>query len=1065
MAEKTFKYDFFISYRHADPDLEIASYLHRLLEQYKIPKEIQKKSGKTKISRVFRDEDELSASSDLSQDIRNQLSNSEFLIVICSPNTRQSRWVEQEIRTFMEVRDGRHILPVLIEGEPEDSFPDILLETEPMAADFRGVTRKDIRKRCKSELLRLVAPALHCSYDELKQRHKTYQMQRVAIGASILTVIALLFFSYSTYQSIQIAKNYREKQENQARLLADKSAQLLEEADREAALLVAMEALPENEADDSMPLVGDAQTALENALYLYSLPEHTGYFPNRILHMQNYATSTYTLDKEARILATYDAQDILYFWDLDSEELISTYNLLERDLSCKDIFIISDQLALICTSKVVIAFHYTENEVVWEWSLAEEYSYINDFDLNPEKTLLACINMETVYDEEFNSQDYLHVSYLNMDGTLSDTVRTPIDSGTYISESFWAPDNNRLFIETYIYDKKENTELYAADLNNNSLEHYLTLPYSTGIANGNLEFAFSDESTLIYLWYELYPSWDYYYPVLSYHVHCMDINTQETLWQVDGEGVSRDRKPQISFLDITYDDGSTEILTTVNIFSEVINIFRGEIISETHYNGIISTVINQDPMQIHLSETGTLYRINIANGTMLNEYYGRSTLGVEDILAAEVLSEDELIIFKEDTGNIYLFNRKHDDSGLLFEGSEYASSSAIYSNNDQYVMNVSHDYDNDIETITLWESATGKIYYQDEIQLDETESTEHWGFFGNEYIYLTTAHDIYLYSISEKAMLTHYNYNEVIGNTSEYLEDMEMIQTINSCEPCFFFSDVNGDIIKLSGIDLASSIIFSAEAISEIIDYEDTGLNYTDYEFTVSPQGTYIAIYRTEYGSMTVEPTSLYLWNCEKQEETWIPTIYLHYEEYSSLIHYLFSDDDSHLLIYDNDKHVHSIDLATGTEQAIIDLEGDSYRAFWYSPDMRYIFLHSYDYLLKVYDTENQEYSMITDNIDIEVTSWRFYDDDQYLHIESDGAFTYPYQFMLRRIDDGEYEVFSTLSTSVSANKNSYLTTDDENGMYQYKRLSLDEMLAKAREFLGDRKLTELEKQKYNIED
>ena len=112
MAENTFKYDFFISYRHGDPDTQIAQYLQRALEHYKIPKEIREKSGKQKISRVFRDNEELSASFDLAGEIREQLRSSEFLIVVCSPRTRESRWVMQEIQTFIELRGREYILPV-----------------------------------------------------------------------------------------------------------------------------------------------------------------------------------------------------------------------------------------------------------------------------------------------------------------------------------------------------------------------------------------------------------------------------------------------------------------------------------------------------------------------------------------------------------------------------------------------------------------------------------------------------------------------------------------------------------------------------------------------------------------------------------------------------------------------------------------------------------------------------------------------------------------------------------------------------------------------------------------
>ena len=46
MDSKIFKYDFFISYRHGNPDTDVARYLQKLLEHYKIPRDIQKKYGK-----------------------------------------------------------------------------------------------------------------------------------------------------------------------------------------------------------------------------------------------------------------------------------------------------------------------------------------------------------------------------------------------------------------------------------------------------------------------------------------------------------------------------------------------------------------------------------------------------------------------------------------------------------------------------------------------------------------------------------------------------------------------------------------------------------------------------------------------------------------------------------------------------------------------------------------------------------------------------------------------------------------------------------------------------------
>ena len=52
------KYDAFISYRHCEPDNEIASKIQKKLEGFRFPKDIAKKVGRTRFSRIFRRSDQ-----------------------------------------------------------------------------------------------------------------------------------------------------------------------------------------------------------------------------------------------------------------------------------------------------------------------------------------------------------------------------------------------------------------------------------------------------------------------------------------------------------------------------------------------------------------------------------------------------------------------------------------------------------------------------------------------------------------------------------------------------------------------------------------------------------------------------------------------------------------------------------------------------------------------------------------------------------------------------------------------------------------------------------------------
>ena len=271
------KYDAFISYRHCELDKFVAENLHKQLEAFKIPKALVasgKTNGKTKIERVFRDRDELPLASNLADPITQALEHSDYLIVICSPRLPESKWCLKEIETFISMHGREHILAVLVEGEPVDSFPDILRfeelevtdadgnvhiekrEVEPLAADVRGKDKKEVLKQIKSELLRLVAPIIDCNYDDLKMRHKEAHQKKILQISLGVSAVCITFAAVSTTMALTIhkqagtiEKQYKEVLETQAVSYAKTSGTLLKEEDCLAAIAIARMALPDTIAD------------------------------------------------------------------------------------------------------------------------------------------------------------------------------------------------------------------------------------------------------------------------------------------------------------------------------------------------------------------------------------------------------------------------------------------------------------------------------------------------------------------------------------------------------------------------------------------------------------------------------------------------------------------------------------------------------------------------------------------------------------------------------------------------------------------------------------------------
>jgi WD40 repeat protein len=174
------KYWAFLSYAHADT--AVADWVHEALETYRIPhslagRQITEGSVPSRLFPIFRDRSELAASSDLHDSLQEALRNSYGLVVLCSPASKESKWVNEEIRFFQRAAPGRPIVPVLVQGEPGDAFPAALIQakTRDEAAEERYPLAVDLRSGPEARngtQLRLVSAVLGLSFDEVVGRDR-----------------------------------------------------------------------------------------------------------------------------------------------------------------------------------------------------------------------------------------------------------------------------------------------------------------------------------------------------------------------------------------------------------------------------------------------------------------------------------------------------------------------------------------------------------------------------------------------------------------------------------------------------------------------------------------------------------------------------------------------------------------------------------------------------------------------------------------------------------------------------------------------------------------------------
>jgi len=325
------RYNAFISYRHHPQDIRVASQIHRLLERFHVPKALRKQSKG--ITRLFRDKDELPITSNLSDDITAALRDSDYLIVICSTHTKESVWVQREIETFLQTHHRSKVLTVLVDGEPCEVIPEVLLyeevtdsqtgethriDLEPLSCDWRVSRRQAIRE----ELPRLAAPLLHCSYDELRQRQKQYRMHRLIAFFTIALTASLALSAYFLHTTItihnaniQIQKNLDQALRNQSRYLATAAQEQADAGDNLTALALLQEALPSE--GNPRPYVAEAERVLAEILGVYSSEQKMAargtFSPSNTATISEFLVS----DRKDRIFLL-DSRNIITAWNTDT---------------------------------------------------------------------------------------------------------------------------------------------------------------------------------------------------------------------------------------------------------------------------------------------------------------------------------------------------------------------------------------------------------------------------------------------------------------------------------------------------------------------------------------------------------------------------------------------------------------------------------------------------------------------------------------------------------------------------------------------------------------------------
>lgn len=290
-------YFVFISY--SSEDVKLAQWLQHELEDYHLPATLNGEPRQD-LRKVFRDRSELSAG-ELGSQIVNALKCSTHLVVVCSPNSAESEWVDLEIKTFIELHqikfdgnDKNKIFPFIIEGNsPDEYFPKTFKELRRRHIDLLG---GDINKEDggnDAAFIKVAAGLLNLPFDKLWNRYAREKAEKE-----------------------QKEREQKEKlQISQSRFLAEKAEALIDEGDSYMARMLALEALPKDLNKPDRPRVAEAEIALRKTIHCRSaiLRGHTDCVTNALFNPD--ATRVFSV--------AYDM--CLCIWDVPSGKLLRKF--------------------------------------------------------------------------------------------------------------------------------------------------------------------------------------------------------------------------------------------------------------------------------------------------------------------------------------------------------------------------------------------------------------------------------------------------------------------------------------------------------------------------------------------------------------------------------------------------------------------------------------------------------------------------------------------------------------------------------------------------------------------
>ena len=458
------EYYAFISYQRKDE--EWAERLRNKLEHYRMPSSVRKQDASLpkEIRPIFRDALEL-AGGVLAKEIETALQQSKYLIVICSPNSAKSPWVNKEIQTFIDLGREDRIIPFIIDCTPFSENPDTecfppALRSLKDEKELLGININDLGRDAAS--IKVVARMFGLKFDTLWQRYEREQRKQrrrrigsIIGGVSVLAIASIIFALIVSAKNTQLEKANDELLISQSQYMAKVANEMIKTGQYLEARRLAADALPISLSHPNRPYIVEAEEAFRNSFNIGNLSSQYGFMAflkghnDCILHVD-------INNKNDRILSI-SQDNTLRIWDLPKSEqlFISKAEIpneaffLTKNNDGKIIFVYPNKITLWDVEKCKLLKDFSISNIS-EPIINDTRQYLIFYNSHAKKLQIFDISLWDVIKDIPIPNEY--INQLSVDKNMTYLV---IGSGKSFSQV--KDNNNRITI----WDINKNRELIS----------------------------------------------------------------------------------------------------------------------------------------------------------------------------------------------------------------------------------------------------------------------------------------------------------------------------------------------------------------------------------------------------------------------------------------------------------------------------------------------------------------------------------------------------------------------------------------------------------------------------